>query len=173
MRIGFAVVAVVAGAAAAALAPAATSRDRVLRFSVVDRGAAPEESSVRPGYAFANIADRVNEDPLEQPGRVNPIDYRKFAAVYVLVVRPTSGWTLAVRRLTLQRRGVTEQVCARVQVSPPRPGQVVTQVKTHSWILVKIPRRAFGASVPDSVVARDTNGKLLFHLASTRPAVCR
>jgi hypothetical protein len=172
MRLRAALVLVPAALACSALAGAA-SADRVLRFATVERSSTPERAPVSTTFSFASVADRVTHDPLDRPGRVNPVDYRHFAAVYVLVVRPTSGYSVTIKRLTLQRRGRVDQICARVAVAPPAPDRLVTQVKTRFWHFVKIPRGSFGASVPDTIVARDTKGHLLYTPPAARPRLCR
>lgn len=167
------VIGVATVACSAALASAGTSGDRVLRFATVERDSTPERAPVSTTFAFAAVADRITHDPLDRPGRVNPVDYRRFAAVYVAIVRPTSGYSVAIKRVTLQRHGRVDQVCARVAIMRPPPDQLVTQVKTRFWHFVKIPRKSFGATVPSTIVARDTNGRLLYTLPAARARLCK
>jgi hypothetical protein len=165
------VAAAACSAALAALAGAAPSRDRVLRFTTVERDSIPERAPVSTTYAFASVADRITHDPRDQPGPA--IDYRKFATVYVAIVRSTSGYSVTIKRLTLQRHGTVDQICARVAIAAPPADRIVTQVKTRFWHFVKIPRKSFGASVPTTIVARATTGRLLYTLASARAGLCK
>jgi hypothetical protein len=159
-------------ACSGALAAAAPG-DRPLRFSTVERESRPEQAPVSMTFAVATVADRRSRDPLERPDRANPVDYRKFAAVYVAVVRPTAGYSVTIKRLTLQRRSRFAQVCARAAVAPPPPDRLVAQVKTRSWHFVKIARGSFGATVPRAIVLRDANDRLLYARPAARARLCR
>ncbi len=163
------------GVVLVALAAGAVAAGAVgqLKFAVVTSGSSADHTPVAQRTPFASIVRRIVDDPIDRPNRPTPVDYRRFFGVYVLVYRPTSGYRLAVRRLTLQRRGPAAQVCAIVQIT--RPAGAVAQVLSHVYAYVKVRRSLAGTNIPAGIVVRESNGKLVYRTTvgqRTNTALC-
>jgi hypothetical protein len=161
---------VVAAAAVAAIttAGASTASNRVLAFTTVTRGTVPFNlPGASPKPAWAQVVNRV----VDAPGQGENVDFRTYFGVYAYVMRPTSGYSLTIRRILLQRFGGYRQICAVVNIG--RPSGAVTQVRSMSAHYVKIRRARLGFNVPDHIVVREQRAGVLYAVPGSRTAVCR
>jgi hypothetical protein len=164
-----------AGAAAAAIAGAtaagaATQANRVLAFKTLLHGTVPFNLPSAPlRDANAEIVNRVVDAPGQGSGAT--VDFRKYFAVYATLQRPTSGYSLTIRRILLQRFGGYRQICAIAVIG--KPTGAVTQVKSMSAHYVKIRRGSLGMNVPDHIVLREQRAGVLSATAGSRTAACR
>jgi hypothetical protein len=106
-----------------------------------------------------------------RPGQGDEVDFRKYFAVYVTVMRPTSGYSLTIRRVLLQRFGSYRQICTIATLA--RPSGPITQEKSLSAHYVKIKRGGLGFNVPDHIVLRQRAGGVLQATPGSRTAACR
>jgi hypothetical protein len=156
--------------AAAADAGAATASSRVLAFKTVLHGTVPFNLPSTPlRDANAEIVNRVVEAPGQGSGRT--FDFRTYFAVYATLQRPTSGYSLTIRRILLQRFGTYRQICAIAVIG--KPSGAVEQVKSMSAHYVKIKRGRLGLNVPDHIVLREQRAGVLFATPGSRTAACR
>jgi hypothetical protein len=158
---------VVLGLALTTAAGAATRVDRVLPFATVTHGTVPWSLSGPANDAGGQVVNRV----IDAPGQGDQVDFRRFFAVYVFVIRPTGGYDLTIRRLALQRFGGSSQICARVTLA--RPSGAVTQVKSMSAHYVKVRRGRLGFDLPDHIVVREARGAVVFATPGSRRAACK
>jgi hypothetical protein len=162
-------VALAAAALAVALpgaTTAATSKNRILSFATVAHDTVPWGLAGPARDAGAQIVNRV----IDAPGQGTEVDFRKFFAVYVFVIRPTAGFDLTIRRIVLQRFGSYAQICARVTLR--HPTGTVTQEKSMSAHYVKIKRGRLGFDLPDHIVVRDPHDGVLVATPGSRKAAC-
>jgi hypothetical protein len=158
----------VAAAVATASAGAATATNRVLAFKTVNRGTVPWRlPGSSPQNAWAQVVNRV----VDAPGQGEEVDFRTYFGVYAYVMRPTSGYSLTIRRVLLQRLGGYRQICAVAAVS--KPTGAVTQVKSMSAHYVKIKRGRLGLNVPDHIVLREQHGGVLYAVPGSRSTACK
>jgi hypothetical protein len=163
-------VAVISGTAAAAAKP--------LPFRTVLKWTAEDPSSDPANSAYAFVANRRVEvlghiDP-DKEARLDAIDFRKVFLVWAVLVRPTTGFSITIKRVTAVRGGPGKQLCVIAALKRPAAGQAVTRSKTDSYHYVGVSRGAFGLYVPEGVVLRATSGKLLYATpAKTSPTRCR
>lgn len=179
---GLAVSLLALAAAVAATAAAAGVRSeapRGLRFATLVRESHPDRSTDPSSSASAIVLDRklgVGPGGVDPPAqaKIDAVDYRQSFVLVAMLVRPTSGWAIDIRRISAQGRGERRQLCVVAAVTPPKAGTAVAQVKTISLQVVKLARRPFGVDVPQAIVLRQTTGKLLFATtAFTRRGLCR
>lgn len=159
--------AVVAAAAAAAAAGAATGSNRTLAFTTVNRGTVPWKLPGPSKQQWAQVVNRV----IDAPGQGEQVDFRKYFGVYAYVMRPTSGYSLTIRRILLQRFGGYRQLCAIASIA--RPTGAVTQEKSMSAHYVKIKRGRLGFDIPTHIVLREQRAGVLYAVPGSRTDVCR
>lgn len=101
---------------------------------------------------------------------------KRFALV-AAVVRPTTGFSIRVKRIAYQHpTPEIEQFCVVATVSKPRPGQPVEERRTVSAHVVQIARRSFGLGFSSAAILRSSEGELLATTTSfgpVRPGACR
>jgi hypothetical protein len=167
-RIVSAVTVAAATIAAATTADAATEANRLLAFTTVTHGTVPFNLPGTPARdGSASVVNRV----VDAPGQGTQVDFRKYFGVYATIMRPTSGYSLTIRRILLQRFGGYRQICAIAVVG--RPTGAVTQVKSMSAHYVKIKRGRLGLNVPDHIVLREQRAGILSATPGSRTAACR
>lgn len=107
--------------------------------------------------------------------RIDALDFRKIFAIRLELVRPTGGYSLTIKRVTLQRVGASRQACVLVAIGKPRPGEAVRPTKTFLYEIVKLRRGRLGPIAADRVVFRDIQGGLVYATKSppARTALCR
>ena len=162
-----------------AAVPAAQSRDagRPLPFRTVLKWTAEDPSS-DPASAYAFAANRRVEvighiDP-DKEARLDAIDFRRVFLVWVVLVRPTTGYSITIKRVSVERGGPGRQLCVIAALTRPRAGQPVTRTKTDAYHYVGVKRGTLGLNVPEGVVLRAADGKLLYATAAkTTPRRCR
>jgi hypothetical protein len=152
--------------AAAGAAGAAPATNRVLAFATVTHGTVPWKLPGDGRQAWAEIVNRV----VDAPGQGDEVDFRKYFGVYAYVMRPTSGYSLTIQRVLLQRFGSYRQVCAVAVVG--RPSGAVMQQRSLSAHYVKIKRGRLGLDVPDHIVLRERRAGVLFATPGSRTHVC-
>jgi hypothetical protein len=158
--------AVVGALALAGTAGAAPGSNQGLTFKTVTRGTVPWKFA-SPGIgAWAQVVNRV----VDAPGQGEQVDFRKFFGVYAYVMRPTSGYSLTIRRVVLQRLGGFRQLCVVATVG--RPSGAVTQEKSMSAHYVKIKRGRLGLDVPDHLVLRERGAGVLYAAPGSRRGAC-
>jgi hypothetical protein len=162
--------AIIAGTAAAAARP--------LPFRTVLKWTAEDPSSDPANSAYGFVANRRVEvighiDP-DKEARLDAVDFRNLFLVWAVLVRPTTGYSIAIKRVTVVRGGPGRQLCVIATVRRPRGGQPVTPKKTDSYHYVSVRRGALKLNVPEGVVLRAADGKLLYATpAKTTPRRCR
>ena len=156
-----------AAAAVATSAGAATTSNRVLAFKTVNRGTVPFNLPGATKPAWAQVVNNV----VNAPGQGEEVDFRTYFGVYAYVMRPTSGYSLTIRRILLQRLGGYRQICAVAAVS--KPTGAVTQVRSMSAHYVKIKRGRLGLNVPDHIVLREQHGGVLYADPGSRSTACK
>jgi hypothetical protein len=167
-RIAIIGAAVAVTTAAATTAGAATAPSRVLAFKTVTHGTVPFNLPSAPSRdASAMVVNNV----VEAPGQGTDVNFRKYFAVYATIMRPTSGYSLTIRRVLLQRFGSYRQFCAIAVIG--RPNGAVEQVKSMSAHYVKIQRGRLGLNVPDHIVLREQRAGVLSATPGSRTAACR
>jgi hypothetical protein len=172
--------AVVIAAIVPAAAPAAQggSAGKPLPFRTVLKFSADDPSSDPPNSAYAFAANRRVEvlghiDP-DKEARLDAIDFRKVFLVWTVLVRPTTGYSITIKRVTVERGGPGRQLCVIAAVTRPGAGQPVTRTKTDAYHYVSVRRGALELNVPEGVVLRAADGKLLYATrAKTTPSRCR
>jgi hypothetical protein len=166
-RIAIAGAAVAAAICAATSAGTSTAANRVLAFKTVTHGTVPFNLPSLPSRdASALVVNRV----IDAPGQGTQVDFRKYFAVYATMVRPTSGYSLTIRQILLQRFGGYRQICAIAVIG--RPSGAVTQEKSMSAHYVKIKRGGLGLNVPDHIVLREQRAGVLAATPGSRTAAC-
>jgi hypothetical protein len=167
-KIAISATAAAAAAASVMAAGAATASNRLLAFATVTHGTVPFNLPNTPSRdASASVITRV----IDAPGQGTEVDFRKYFAVYATMMRPTSGYSLTIRRILLQRFGGYRQICAIAVVG--QPSGAVTQVKSMSAHYVKIRRGRLGLNVPDHIVLRQQRAGVLSATPGSRTAACR
>lgn len=174
--------------AAAALA-AASAQTRPLTFSTLWRsngegtGKLPFTSAQKldGAYVIGRVTDAhwmsptlISEAHLTQLDRFN---WRKRFVLIVSIVRPTTGYSVAIKRIGFQHvNAEIDQFCVIAAIRKPAPGQTIEQRRTVSNHVVEITRRGFGYSVPAAAILRAPDGKLISKTTSfgpVRPALCK
>src|ERR671931_154696 len=108
-------------------AGAATASNRVLAFTTVTHGTVPFNLPRMPSRdANAEVVNNI----VDAPGQSEQFDFRKYFAVYATIMRPTSGYSLTIRRILLQRFGGYRQICAIDVIG--KPSGAVEQGKSMS-----------------------------------------
>jgi hypothetical protein len=167
-RIAVTGAAIAATICAATSAGASTATNRVLAFKTVLHGTVPFNLPSAPlRDANAEIVNNI----VDAPGQSKDFDFRKYFAVYATLQRPTSGYSLTIRRILLQRFGGYRQICAIAVIG--KPSGAVEQVKSMSAHYVKIKRGRLGLNVPDHIVLREQRAGVLSATAGSRTAACR
>lgn len=160
----------IAGTAAAAAKP--------LPFRTVLKWTAEDPSSDPANSAYGFVANRRAEvighiDP-DKEARLDAVDFRKLFLVWAVLVRPTTGHSITINRVTVVRGGPGRQLCVIATLKKPAAGQAVTRSKTDSYHYVSVKRGALKLNVPGGVVLRAGDGKLLYATpAKTTPKRCR
>jgi hypothetical protein len=157
---------VVATAAAAAVTGIATASNVPLRFATVTHDTVPWKLAA-PQQAWAQVVNRV----IDAPGQGEEVDFHKYFGVYAFVMRPTSGYSLTLVRIQLQRLVGYRQICAAAAVH--RPTGAVTQERSLSAHYVRIKRGRLGLNVPDHIVLRERRGGVLYATPGSRRDACR
>ena len=161
-----------------ATAARAAEGGKALPFRTVLKWSADDSSSDPPTSAYAFAANRRAEvfghiDP-DKEARLDTVDFRKVFLVWTVLVRPTTGWSIAIKRVTVERGGPGRQLCVIATVTRPGAGQPVTRAKTDTYHYVSVRRGALKLNVPEGVVLRAADGKLLYATrAKTTPSRCR
>jgi hypothetical protein len=159
----------------AAAVPAAASRERAVHFQTLWRtsgegtGKLPFTTGkplTAAAVVWARNGDAANTGPTFVSGAhlaaLDRFPWSKRFVVVATIVRPTTGFTIRVKRITYQRpTAEVEQFCVVAAISKPRPGQAVEQRRTVSAHVVQIARRSFGLAVPTAAILRSANGELL------------
>jgi hypothetical protein len=158
--------AVVGALALAGAAGAAPEANSVLAFSTITRGTVPWKLPGPERNAWAQVVNRV----VDAPGQGEQVDFRKYFGIYAYVIKPTSGYSLTIRRVLLQRFGGYRQICAIASVG--RPSGAVTQEKSMSAHYVKIKRGRLGLNVPDHIVLRERRAGVLYAAPGSRTGAC-
>jgi hypothetical protein len=103
--------------------------------------------------------------------------WRKRFLLAAAIVRPTTGYSIRVKRISYQHPAPgVEQFCVVATVSKPRPSQAVEQRRTVSAHVVQIARRGFGLSFSRAAILRSSDGHLLAtttEFGEVRPGACR
>lgn len=149
-----------------AAAGASTDVNRILPFKTVTHGTVPWGLSGPSREAGGQVVNRV----IDAPGQGQEVDFRRFFAVYIFVIRPTGGYDLTIRGIVLQRFRGYSQICARVTLK--HPTGAVTQEKSMSAHYVKVKRGRLGRDVPDHIVVRDPRDGVVFATPGSRRAAC-
>jgi hypothetical protein len=193
-------VVLVAFAAAAALVPPATARlgseapaaaavkTRNVPFTTLWRtsgeGTAKALSSDAGRSATATyVLPRISEVQFMAPSIISnahlaELDRFPWSTRFIVltaIVRPSTGYSVTIKRIKHQRVGAVEQLCVFVAVGKPRPGQPVEARKVESLHAVHVARRGFGQSPTTTAVTLDLGGKVLSRtsdLAPVRPKLC-
>jgi hypothetical protein len=185
-----ALAAVVLTLALAAAAPASAPRDRAVHFRTLWRTSGEGTGKLpfttgKPLTAAAIVWSRKGEALNTGPtfvGSAHLAALDRFAwgkrfALVAAIVRPTTGFSIRVRRITDQHpTPEIEQFCVIATVSKPRSGQPVEQRRTVSAHVVQIARRSFGVAVPEAAILRSSDGELLSSTTTfgpVRPGACR
>jgi hypothetical protein len=95
--------------------------------------------------------------------------------VLTAIVRPSTGYSVTVKRIKHQRVGEFEQFCVFVAVKKPARGQPVEPRKVESIHAVQIARRGFGPTPTRASVTLDLSGKVLSRTSDylpVRPKLC-
>ena len=176
--------------AVVAAAPAATSRDRPVRFRTLWRTSGEGTGKLpfttgKPLTAAAVVWARNGEAANTGPTFVSAahvaalgrFPWRKRFVLAAAIVRPTTGFSIRVTRITYQRpTPEIEQFCVIATISRPHAGQPVEQRRTVSAHVVQIARGSFGLAVPAAAILRSSNGELLASTTTfgpVRPGACR
>lgn len=110
--------------------------------------------------------------------RFGKLDWRRSFLIGVATRKPTTGYTVRIRKISLQRVDAnTTQFCVIAAIRPPGANAPVERRPTTSFDVVTIRRAGFGLSFTPSALLRDDRGKLLSRgrLAGypVRPTLCR
>jgi hypothetical protein len=151
-----------------AAAGAATASNRTLAFKTVHRATVPWKISGPTKDAWAQVVNRV----VDAPGQGSEVDFRRYFGVYAFVMRPTSGYSLTIQRVVLQRfDGGYGQICAVATIK--QPSGAVEQVRSLSAHYVNIRRGRIGFNVPDHIVLRERHAAVLYATPGSRTDACR
>jgi hypothetical protein len=165
----FLAVAVVSGALGYALAASGIP----LRFINVTHGSTqPAVSGEHVRKAWAEIVPSINYVggaalTKQDVAHLEAIHYMTHFAIGVIYVAPTSGYSVSVKRITLQRISRTKrQFCVIAAINGPATGQPVVQRAFYADQFVKLSSRRFRIdqlhwAIPMRWVLRSTSGKLL------------
>jgi hypothetical protein len=165
-------------ASTAFLTAAAAAATKQLPFRTVLKWTAEDPSSDPANSAYAFVANRRVEvlghiDP-DKEARLDAVDFRNLFLVWTVLVRPTTGYSITIRRVTVERGGPGRQVCVIATLKRPHAGQPVTPKKTDAYHYVGVRRGRLKLNVPEGVVLRTADGKLLYATpAKTTPRRCR
>jgi hypothetical protein len=187
MRLSSMIVAfAIACAAPAAFAGDVKTPGRTLQFRTVLRVDGPAPNGAwHAGYTNVAIAARNGEletGPLTQAQQDHldaVIDWNRRIALSATVAERTTGYSLRIVRVALQRvRPGFRQFCVLVRVQKPRPGEAVEPRVTVAEHVVTLDRKPFKdgfvVDVPRAWVLRDVGGALIAHNATlVRPSLCR
>jgi hypothetical protein len=149
-----------------------------LPFRTVLKWTAGDPSSDPANSAYGFAADRRVEvlghiDP-DKEARLDAIDFRDVFLVWAVLVRLTTGYSITIKRVTVERGGPGRQLCVIATVKRPAAGQPVVRTKTDAYHYISVRRGALKLNVPEGVVLRGADGKLLYATpAKTTPARCR
>ena len=181
-----ALVLIVAGTASVALAGDVKTPGRVVPFRTALRTDGPTPSGAwHAGYTNVAIAARNGEletGPLSQQQQEHldtVIDWNRRIAISATIAKPTTGYSLRIVRVALQRvKPGFRQFCVLVRIGKPRPGQPVERSVTFAEHIVTLDRKPFKqgytVDVPRAWVLRDVTGPLVAHnVALVRPSLCR
>jgi hypothetical protein len=146
---------------------AATDSNRVLAFKTVRRATVPWKLTPPTEPSWAQVVNRV----VDAPGQGDEVDFRKYFGVYAYTMRPTSGYSLTIVRVVLQRFGGYGQICAVASIG--RPTGAVEQQRSMSAHYVKIRRGRIGFNVPDHIVLRERRAGVLYATPGSRTGACR
>lgn len=157
----------------------AAARTDALRFTTVARGTLETKYPGPSTSAFGLVANRIGDmygtfGPVDR-ARIEALDFRKIFAIRLELVRPTGGYSLRIRRVTLQRVGASRQACVLVAIGKPRPGEAVRPTKTFLYEVVTLRRGRLGPIAADRVVFRDVQGGLVYatKAPAARTGLCR
>jgi hypothetical protein len=175
--------------AVVAAAPASAALQRPVRFQTLWRstgegtGKLPWTTAQKldGAYVIGRVTDAHWMSPTlmsqEHLAQLDRFDWRKRFVLIVSIVRPTTGYSVSIKRVAFQHvNAEIEQFCVIAQVRRPAPGQPVEQRRTVSNHAVRIARRGFGYAIPAAAVLRSPDGKLISTTKSfgpVRPALCK
>jgi hypothetical protein len=164
-------------------------RTRALAFSTLWRsngegtGKLPYTTAQKldGAYVIGRITDahRMSPTLISQAhlAQLDRFDWRKRFVLIVSIVRPTTGYSISIKRVSFQRVDAEiEQFCVIAQIRRPAPGQALEQRRTVSNHVVRMARRGFGYAVPAAAILRSPDGKLISKTTSfgpVRPALCK
>ena len=168
------VVAAVVAALASVSAAGATS-GTPLRFTTVTQGSSqPTVPSERLGRTLALVMTSIGmtygvEVTLtkEEFAKLQAVSFQTHFAIAVSYAARTSGYSVTIKRIALQRISRSRrQFCVVAQVTPPKTGAAVIQRGTYAEHIVKLSANRFRVdefhwAIPTAYVLRSTTGKLL------------
>jgi hypothetical protein len=185
-------VVLVALAAAAALVPSGAARHqlrtRPVQFTTLwhksaeGTGKSPYFRQTTPAitaYVYERIADAQYAAPIYlSKAHLDTLDRFAWSKRFLLlasVVRPTTGYSITIKRITYQHVSAQiQQFCVIAAIKKPRPNEPMERRLNASIHVVQIPRRGFGFTITHAVVLRDVSGKLLWKgYDFVRPALCK
>jgi hypothetical protein len=165
-----AVTLVVAGGAGA-------TRGVQLRFATVTHG---DSQPTLSGEVFGRpywsvVADTVSvallgwENALskEDEAKIQNVEFQTHFAIGVVIPEPTSGYTVTIRRITVQRITKSKrQFCIVADLKKPPPGTAVEQRGFYAQHVVQLSSRRFRVdefhwAIPKAWVLRESRGALL------------
>jgi hypothetical protein len=167
---------VTAGAAVLVLALAAAGAAwSALGFQRVAQNSAAAQPNAGVGTYLAGIwTDAAVEEAFEheltapQHARLVGVDLDSRFVISVEFWSRTSGWSVAVKRVTLKRISRSKrEFCIYVKVDRPKPGEAVLQRSTVNVDLVSLPSKRFQVdqfhwNIPKTFVLLSTNGSVLY-----------
>jgi hypothetical protein len=165
------VVALCVAAALAGSASAGTTFSKPLKFKTFARAAKEVQTrtqpKVQPGVLVTDRAVTASNLAYVLPGQeqrriaANDFNKRYFVALYALA--PTSGYTVALKRMVISSYGAhtdwTRQLCVTAVIKKPAPGVPVRARATYVSQVVSLP--AARGWAPTTWVLSDVNGKFL------------
>jgi hypothetical protein len=189
VRLGVVLLASIAVVVAAPNASGASSvRTRTIHFTTLwhtsGEGTAKELRSDAGRSATATyVLPRIGEVQYMAPSIISTahlaeLDRFPWSTRFIIltaIVRPTTGYSVTVKRIKHQRVGVFEQFCVFVAVKKPAPSQPVERRKVESLHAVQVPRRGLGLTPTFASVTLDLNGKVLSTTSDympVRPKLC-
>jgi hypothetical protein len=198
-----ALVAVVVAMSAATLllaGGAGATRGVQLRFTTVTHG---NSQPTIPGEVFGRVywnavADSVLNAELsfenalskEEEATLQNVEFQTHFVIGVVIPEPTSGWTVTIRRVTVQRVTKSKrQFCIVADLKRPPPGTAVQPKAFYAEHVVQLSSSRFRIdqfhwAIPKRWVLRESRGKLLgtsmvgsatahdLHRSGT-PSICR
>jgi hypothetical protein len=179
---------------------ASATRGAQLRFTTVTHGAS---QPTLPGEVFGRVywnavadtaliavASFENALSKDEEATLQNVEFQSHFVIGVIVPERTSGYTVTIRRITLQRISRSKrQFCIVADLKRPQPGTAVEPKGFYAEHVVQLSSRRFRLdqfhwAVPKTRVLRESRGTLLgtsivgtaaahdLH-RSGKPALCR